>query len=176
MNGAQARSFPPLAAGHAHTLILGSMPGRESLRRQQYYAHPRNAFWPIVSAVLELPLQSDYATRAAAFVARGFALWDVLESCEREGSLDASIDPASMVPNDFAAFFARHPKIDRVFFNGSAAETVFLRRVLPALPKDGAILPMRRLPSTSPAHAGMRFEAKLEAWRAILPDLRRRSD
>ena len=165
-----ARSFPPLAGKAAHTLILGSMPGRESLRQQQYYAHPRNAFWPIVSRLLALPEGVGYAQRTKAFTARGFVLWDVLESCERPGSLDASIEPGSIVPNDFAAFFAHRKRIERVFFNGSTAQAMFLRHVLPNLPERFATLPMQRLPSTSPAHAGLRFDAKLAAWRAILPE------
>ena len=168
MSGAMARSFPPLAGSAAHTLILGSMPGRESLRKQQYYAHPRNAFWPIVTELLALPEDVDYARRAKAFTAHGLALWDVLESCERPGSLDSAIQPDSIVVNDFPGFFARHPRIRRVFFNGSAAQQLFMRHVHPQLPAPFAALPLQRLPSTSPAHAGMRLPAKLEAWRVIV--------
>lgn len=169
MSSATARSFPPLAGSDAHTLILGSMPGRESLRQQQYYAHPRNAFWPIISELLALPAGADYASRAKAFTARGLALWDVLESCERPGSLDAAIQPDSIVVNDFPGFFARHPRILRIFFNGSAAQQLFMRHVQPPqLPAPFAAVPLQRLPSTSPAHAGMRLSAKLEAWRVIV--------
>ena len=164
-----ARSFPPIATAEAHTLILGSMPGRDSLRATQYYAHPRNAFWPIVTTLLGSATTLDYAARIELLRSHGFALWDVLASCTRPGSLDTAIDPASIVPNNFAAFFAQHPHIDRVFFNGAAAATLYRRHVLPTLDASSSAIASARLPSTSPAHAGRSFAAKLDAWRAILP-------
>lgn len=163
-----ARSFAPISAPHAHTLILGSMPGRDSLRAVRYYAHARNAFWPIVLALLDAPPDIDYAARTALLRERGFALWDVLAECVRPGSLDTAIDPASMVQNDFNGFLAQHPRIDRVFLNGGTADALFRRHVLPNLQRDRA-LALTRLPSTSPAHAGMPLAVKREAWRAILP-------
>lgn len=164
-----ARSFPPIAAAQAHTLILGSMPGRDSLRATQYYAHPRNAFWPIVTTLLDAAATLDYAARVALLRSNGFALWDVLASCTRRGSLDTAIDPASIVPNDFAAFFKRHRHIDRVFFNGATAATLYRRHVLPTLDPASHTITCERLPSTSPAHAGRSFATKLDAWRTILP-------
>lgn len=148
-------------------MILGSMPSRESLARQQYYAHPRNAFWPIVTKLLHIEAP-EYRQRAKQLAQRGMALWDVLKACFREGSLDSSIDENSIVTNDFEGFFAAHPGIDQLFFNGAKAESVYLRHVKPDLPPPWSELPATRLPSTSPAHAGMPFEQKMQAWTAIL--------
>lgn len=156
--------FPPISQPHAHTLILGSMPGAASLAARQYYAHPRNGFWPIVCAVLGLDAALPYAERARLFAERGYALWDVLGACRREGSLDADIEPESMEVNDFAAFFAAHPGIGRVFLNGTAAATLFGRHVAPGL--DERIVWLR-LPSTSPANASCSYAKKLAAWQEI---------
>jgi TDG/mug DNA glycosylase family protein len=161
------RSFPPISRPDAETLILGSMPGRESLARQQYYAHPRNAFWPIMSAILELP-ECGYTERSRLLQDNRIAVWDVLMACVREGSLDANIEPGSIVANDFASFYARHPAIARVFFNGAKAESVYRRHVLPGLAGIAADLSLARLPSTSPAHAAMSLAQKKRAWSIIL--------
>ena len=161
------QGFPPICRADAHTLILGSMPSRESLRRQRYYAHPRNAFWPIMTALFGLDAV-DYAERASELSRCGVAVWDVLQACIREGSLDSDIDDQSIVINDFAAFFGQHPRIRRVFFNGAKAEEVYRRHVLPELAEPARSLALRRLPSTSPANAGMSLEQKREAWSIIL--------
>lgn len=164
MPRALARSFAPLARPDARVLILGSMPGAESLRRRQYYAHPHNRFWPIMGALFDAGPELPYAERVARLLSRGVAVWDVLKRCERAGSLDGSIVPASEVPNDFARFLRAHPRIRAIFFNGAKAEQVFQRRVAPSLP---ALPPRSRLPSTSPAHAGLPAAAKLAAWRQV---------
>ena len=162
----QIFSFPPISRPDAQVLILGSMPGAMSLRLQQYYGHPQNAFWRIVGEILGFDATLGYAQRTAALVERKVALWDVLEACVREGSLDSAIESASIVPNDFASFFPRHPGIRRVCFNGATAESVYRRKVLPALVMNHSIAYVR-LPSSSPAHAGMPFAAKVQAWRLI---------
>jgi hypoxanthine-DNA glycosylase len=156
--------FPPVANADATVLILGSMPGKESLRQNQYYAHPQNAFWKIMGELIGAHPGLPYAQRLAILKSSGIALWDVLASCEREGSLDADI--RAEAANDFTAFFARHPHISKVCFNGSKAEQSFRKFVLnkQALPQ----LELQRLPSTSPAHAGMRYANKLQAWRTAL--------
>lgn len=161
------RSFPPVSAPDARLLILGSMPGRASLAAEEYYAHPRNAFWRIMEEILALPAAMPYEERLSALKDRRVALWDVLASCVRPGSLDSDIEAPSIIPNDFPSFFSRHPWISTVFFNGSMAEQSWKRHVLPALPP--ALRPQRsiRLPSTSPAHAGRTLREKIEAWRIV---------
>lgn len=162
------QAFAPLVSADAHTLILGSMPGEASLAANQYYAHPRNLFWPLVAEVLGIPAALPYAERTQRLCAQGFALWDVLAACRRAGSLDTSIDPASIEINDFASFLARHSRIGRIFFNGTAAERMFRKRVLQTLPAHGAMR-MFRLPSTSPANASIPYPSKLDAWKALRP-------
>lgn len=160
----RVRSFKPIEDGRAEILILGSMPGRASLAARQYYAHPQNAFWRIAAELLKFDRASPYARRVQALKAARIALWDVLQSCTREGSLDARIQNG--IANDFNRFFRTHRRIRRVFFNGAKAEATFKRYVLSTL--GGASLSYRRLPSTSPAHASMSPARKLRAWRAIL--------
>lgn len=167
---ARVHGFPPIAEPGARVLILGSMPSVESLARQQYYAHPRNAFWPIVTSLLGIET-AEYEERCREVAERGVAIWDVLRDCVRPGSLDSAIDEKTAAVNDFGVFFADHPNIARVFFNGAKAESLFSGRVLPELDGRAAAIPRVRLPSTSPAHAGMRFEQKKAAWRAILEGL-----
>ena len=165
----QVRSFPPVADRASRVLILGSMPGVASLRAGQYYAHPRNAFWRIMGELVGVDPSAAYEARLAGLLARGIALWDVLASCAREGSLDSEIDEASIVPNPFAGFLRAHPGIRTVCFNGAKAEASFRRHVLPDLARERARLAFHRLPSTSPANAAIPYPKKLEAWRAACP-------
>jgi hypoxanthine-DNA glycosylase len=166
VGGGVVRSFPPIADAGARVLILGSMPGLASLAAGRYYAHGRNAFWPLMGTLLDFAADAPYAARTTALRAAGIALWDVLHACVRKGSLDARIERASEVANDLPGFLVAHPGIVRICFNGAAAEACFRRHVLPRL---GAAAPdLVRLPSTSPAHAGASFERKLAAWRAAL--------
>ena len=124
----QARCFPPIASPDARILILGSMPGQASLAAGQYYAHPRNAFWPIMGALFGAGPELPYAQRLERLASAGIALRDVIGRCERAGSLDSAIAPASIEANDFAGLFAACPGIDHVFFNGTAAATLFRRQ------------------------------------------------
>ena len=144
------------------------MPGAISLRQGRYYAHPRNAFWPIAAEILGFDPALDYALRLERLTQAGVALWDVLQGCEREGSLDADIRNA--VPNDFAGFLRAHPRLRRVCLNGGKAASLFRRQVLPSLPAALADpLVCLDLPSTSPAHAAISYEQKLAAWRSGEP-------
>ena len=154
---ALVNSFPPVAGNLATRLVLGSIPGRASLDAQQYYAHPRNAFWPIMGAILNFSPQLPYAERCRELTRSGVALWDVLGECQRPGSLDAAVMTDSIVPNDFAQFFEEHKRISVVYCNGALAEKTYLRRVKPLLAEPCVALPVIRLPSTSPAHAALRF-------------------
>jgi TDG/mug DNA glycosylase family protein len=156
-------SFRPIAAKDARILVLGSMPGAESLAQGRYYAHRHNSFWPIMAALFDFDPAAPYAARVRALRARRVAVWDVLQSCVREGSLDTSIE--AEVPNDFAAFFGAHRAITHVFFNGAKAEACYRRHVGP---EAGGPRRTTRLPSTSPAHAALSMARKLIAWRAIL--------
>jgi double-stranded uracil-DNA glycosylase len=159
-------SFPASASEHARVLILGSMPGAASLAANRYYAHPRNQFWPILSALLQCDLVArDYPQRLRTLNRCGIALWDVLQTCRRPGSLDADIAADSIRANDFTGFFRRHGNIHHVFCNGAAAERFYKQHVQPrqVLPP----LRYQRLPSTSPAHAALDFAGKLAAWRAM---------
>lgn len=164
-------SFPPIARADAQILILGSMPGVASLTAGQYYAHPRNVFWRIMGELVGAGPELEYAARVERVMARRIAVWDVLKSCVRGGSLDSSIEADSILPNDFAGFFARHPGIARVYFNGGTAERLFRRYVMAELGDRAGVIQFVRLPSTSPAHAGRTFAQKLVAWRVILGEM-----
>ena len=168
------RSFAPLSSPRSKLLILGSMPGAESLRQSRYYANPRNVFWRLMAELAGIDTQLDYDCRCRRLVAAGIALWDVLKSCERPGSLDSAIDRRSAEVNDFAGFFERHRQIDAVMCNGAASFDLFCRRVLPQLAPDvrQRLYPVR-LPSTSPAHATLSFAAKRDRWREALEPLLR---
>lgn len=163
---AAIQSFPPIADENARSLILGSIPGKASLEAGEYYAHPRNQFWPIMTELLQCGPWSDYSAKVRALRHANIALWDVMQSCYRPGSLDAAIDKDSIVANDFNRFFKTHPHIQQVFFNGTAAEQAFQRLVLPSLTNQRLIL--QKLPSTSPAHAAMSYSQKLACWRQII--------
>jgi len=168
----QIQSFPPIENPAATTLILGSMPGKESLRAGQYYAHRRNAFWPIMGELLGAAPTLPYDARIQILKSAGIALWDVLASCTRHSSMDADIEADSICANDFASFFQKHPRITQVFFNGSMAEQCFHKHVQPVLKPllENRPLHCQRLPSTSPANASMTYERKLGTWKVILED------
>ena len=162
--------LPPIAGAGIHTLILGSLPSQASVREQRYYAHPRNAFWPIMGRLLNAGPDLDYPERCSRLTAAGIGVWDVLRASVRPGSLDANIDEATAEPNDFRRFFQNHGGVVRVFFNGRAAEKLFERKVLGQRPelRDGR--EFVGLPSTSPAHAAVGFETKLSRWAAVIAE------
>jgi hypoxanthine-DNA glycosylase len=145
-------------------LILGSMPGIASLQAGRYYAHPRNAFWPVLESIWGIPAAAGYAQRVHAVKQAGIAIWDVLASCTRRSSLDSDIDPASIAINNFAGFFRTHAQIRVIAFNGGTAAQLFRRHVLPGLDAPLQDLPMLQLPSTSPANARLTLEDKRRAW------------
>jgi hypoxanthine-DNA glycosylase len=153
--------LPPIIDDGAKALILGNMPSVMSLGAQQYYANPRNAFWRITGEIFGFDGSEPYDARTAVLTAHGVAVWDVLRSCRRVGSLDSAVEPESMVANDFGQLFERHSHIARVFFNGAAAQKNFNRLV-----RVAPDLRYQRLPSTSPAQT-MRYADKLAAWRVI---------
>ena len=154
------RSFPPIVDARARILVLGTLPGEESLRRREYYAHPRNLFWPIVFGLFSATPAMDYAERLAFVMAHRIALWDVCELGEREASADATIRRER--PNAIDRLLDTHPLIRAVAFNGSGARRLYDRHF--ARRADLAYL---ALPSTSPAHARLDYEAKLARWTTL---------
>ncbi len=143
------------------------MPGKASLAANQYYAHPRNGFWPIISSILGVPSDAPYEKRCRALITQRVALWDVLKTCTRTGSLDSDIVESSIVPNDFETFLSGHPAIATIFFNGAKAEQTYKRHVLPKLPERFARIRLVRLPSTSPANASIPLAVKLQRWKEV---------
>lgn len=154
-------AFPPVAREDARILILGSMPSAASLAQGFYYGHPRNAFWRILADVFGCPPPDTVADKTALLLAHRLALWDVLHSCVREGSLDSAI--RDMEINDFHSLFERCPGIERVLLNGGTARRVFLKYGAPFL----AGRTWLALPSTSPAYT-LSYERKLAQWRQAL--------
>lgn len=156
------RGFAPAVTPHTRVLILGSLPGVASVQAAQYYAHPRNAFWPIMGTLTGEPLPSlPYDARLARLKAHGIGLWDVLASAQRSGSLDAAIKSPEAA--DLVGLVKNLPNLKAVGFNGALSAKTG-RRILSGL----AHLQLIDLPSTSPAHA-ISLSAKTEKW-AIIRD------
>ncbi|MGV0739987.1 DNA-deoxyinosine glycosylase [Mycobacterium syngnathidarum] len=151
----------PIVGASPRVLILGNMPSVMSLNSGQYYGNPRNAFWRVMGSLFGFSADAPYPERVTTLRTHRLAVWDVLRSCRRVGSLDSAVERDSMVPNDFEVFFAEHPTLQRLVFNGAAAETNYRRLVGPPP------VPWVRAPSTSPAQT-MRYEDKLGAWRVAL--------
>jgi len=164
-----SQSFAPLVKTGAHTLVLGTMPGQKSLECQQYYAHPRNALWPILCAIAThspptytVFQQLSYEQRCTLVTKAGFALWDVLHSCVRPGSLDSNIDRQSEQANDIAGLIKLYPSIKRIVCNGRTSQALFKRHIISTLSSHA--IDITSLPSTSPAMATLNLQAKFEQW------------
>jgi len=162
-----SHGFKPVAAADSRVLILGTLPGPASLEKRQYYAQSRNAFWPIMGELFGAAPELAYRERLQKLRQNGVALWDVCHSAYREGALDASIDQQSIVPNDLARFLRSHAAIRLICFNGQTAGKLYRKLVLPGLPATLRDIRCATLPSTSPAHAAMRFEQKLALWQVV---------
>ena len=156
------QSFPFSADSRSEVLILGSMPGVESLREQQYYAHPRNLFWDFMSELFGAGRNLTYEQRLQLLRDHKIALWDVTLRCRRPGSLDANI--SEVEANDFSALFKTAPRIHTIFFNGRKAEELFRKLVLSHI--DPSIKTIT-LPSTSPANASISINAKKAMWEQV---------
>lgn len=159
--------FPAISQLDATVLILGSMPSRQSLSEQQYYAHPRNSFWWVMGKMLGFDPDLEYHRRGQALIRSKIALWDVLFDCQRTGSLDSAIVRTSEQANDFADFFQTHNSLRLVAFNGGAAKTIFERHH-PHISRLHEHIKFTQLPSTSPAHAAMNRDQKLTIWKSEL--------
>jgi TDG/mug DNA glycosylase family protein len=167
----EVTGFPAVAGDGARVLILGSMPGVASLEKNQYYALPQNAFWRIMGELFGAGIDLPYADRLQTLVSHRIVLWDVLETCQRPGSLDSSIKLATARPNDFQCLFREHATIRWVFFNGQKAADIFSKKVLPTLGPEFGEKVYQTLPSTSPAHASMTYAQKLKIWSTIARSL-----
>ena len=159
-----AEGFPPIAGSDARILILGSLPGQRSIAEQQYYAHPQNVFWPIMRELFGI--EGSYADRCEQLVGNRLALWDVLRSSLRPGSMDANIRLDGARANDFESFLSAHTDIRLIAFNGRKAEALFAKFV--TIKRMGDSIQRVGLPSTSPAYAAMSFAHKKTAWRKAL--------
>ena len=167
-----AEGFPAVEPRRARVLILGTLPSAESIRQGQYYAHPRNAFWPIMGELFGAGRELPYERRLRKLAARGVMLWDVLRAAHRPGSLDSAIHPRQREANAIPELLARHPELEAIVFNGAPAEALFRRHVAKQCGARLAGLKLARLPSTSPAHASRTYAQKLAAWRAALVPFR----
>jgi TDG/mug DNA glycosylase family protein len=159
--------FAPVLPTQAYVLVLGTLPSAASIARQEYYGHPRNAFWPIMGSLLGFDAALPYAERLGYLRRSGVALWDVCHSAQRDGSLDTAIQAQGLVANDIAGLLDAQPRIRAVFLNGAAAAKLFRRWVAPALASRYDSLPQWVMPSTSPAHAGRTLRQKTREWSKI---------
>ncbi|MEZ0128992.1 DNA-deoxyinosine glycosylase [Flavobacterium sp. LBUM151] len=153
-------SFAPITSQDANVLILGTMPGTKSLQLNQYYGHKQNNFWKFMFEILNEEFSNDYEKRKELLQKNKIALWDVLQFCDRVGSLDSAIK--NEIANDFESFLETHPNIKTILFNGQKAAAFFKKYV--HLKKEYQLI---TLPSSSPANASQSFQSKLEDWTVI---------
>lgn len=169
MSASIVSSFPPQVGVDCRVLILGTMPGVRSLAASQFYAHPRNLFWPFMGALYGATPEQSYTARIAHLHRAGIGLWDVLEHCERKGSLDSDIRAGSAVPNDIPSLLKTHTTIRVIALNGKEASKIFARRIAPRIEAARFTqLTILALPSTSPANASIPRASKLERWSELL--------
>lgn len=168
MNAVRVYSFPVIAGDNARILILGSMPGVASLDASRYYAHPRNQFWSIIGDITGISPSLPYEQRLSMLRQQRLALWDVLHSCVRPGSLDAAIEHRSAEPNDLSGLLQRMAGIRRICCNGGTAHTALIRHFGRLLAQQFPQIEVRPLPSTSPANASWTYARKLSAWTSAI--------
>ena len=159
--------FEPVLPARPKVLVLGSMPGGASLDAQQYYAHPRNAFWPVMQALFHIDTQLPYVQRVEQLKQSGIALWDVVHQCRRRGSLDTAIEPDSVVVNDIAELLRRNATIRGVFCNGGGAWQLLHRHFMRPIRASPINVPVYRMPSTSPANARLSLQQKCAEWQLL---------
>ncbi|WP_276381365.1 DNA-deoxyinosine glycosylase [Flavobacterium sp. H4147] len=153
-------SFSPISSPNSNILILGTMPGTKSLELNQYYGHSQNNFWKFLFTIFNEDFSTDYEIRKKLLLKNNVALWDVLQYCDRVGSLDSAIK--NEIANDFETFLKNHPNIKTILFNGQKAAAFFKKYV--HLQKEYNLI---TLPSTSPANASKTYQSKLEEWKII---------
>ncbi|MFT5504459.1 MAG: TDG/mug DNA glycosylase family protein [Gammaproteobacteria bacterium] len=160
------QSFEPVVGTNPRILILGSMPGVASLKAVQYYAHPRNLFWVIMEDLFDIDHKQPYVERIALIKMHPVVLWDSLSQCERPGSLDSNINRQTAEPNNIGKLLIENPSITVITFNGAASKNYFDKLVKPQLNIERPIEYLA-MPSTSPANASIKLDAKLAAWRRL---------
>lgn len=166
VDSTRVRSIEPIIGQNPRIIILGSMPGIISIKAAQYYANPRNLFWNVLADLFGIDIDVSYESRVEQMRALPIILWDTLKACHREGSLDSKILNTDIEANDITALLKQFPTVQAIAFNGGASAKYFDRLVKPQLPKDLDI-ELFKMPSTSPANAGMTREHKLELWRKL---------
>ncbi len=159
--------FDPIAVANARVLILGSLPSQQSLQKREYYANPQNAFWRVMGELFDAGPDISYPNRAEKLRRCGIAVWDVLQSSVRRGSMDAAIDLTSATANDFQSFFDEHPMLELICFNGKKAAELYERLVTAQGIISIGNIAFRTMPSTSPAYASMKFDEKVRHWSVI---------
>jgi hypoxanthine-DNA glycosylase len=155
------KSFEPISDENTVILILGSMPGDKSLELGQYYGHPRNRFWEIISKLTNNDLLSDYKVKKEILLKSKIGLWDVVNNASRNGSLDSAIE--NEIPNNIDKFISEHRNLKTICFNGKKAESLYDKYFI-RKPEIKYI----SLPSTSPANAGMNFDRLFQKWKQII--------
>lgn len=163
----QCAGFPAQVTAQCRVLVLGSMPGVASLQAAQYYAHPRNRFWPVMAALAGIDATLPYAARMQALNAAGVGVWDVIGQCARRGSLDASIVRGTEVPNALPALIDGLPALQAIACNGGTAHRAFERFIVPQLSAPARAVPVWSLPSTSPANAAWPLPRLVHAWQPL---------
>ncbi|ATP42107.1 DNA-deoxyinosine glycosylase [Solibacillus sp. R5-41] len=160
--------LPPIVNQQTKILIVGSMPSQQSLEKQQYYGNPRNHFWPIIGEILKVVIPKDYDQRIQLLCKHHIGLWDSIQSCERKGSLDATIK--NEIPNNFELLFSQYPQIELILFNGGKSFDVYRKRVGLATLNGRAY---EKMPSTSPIPGKniKTFEQKIMIWKSMEPYL-----
>jgi len=159
--------FAPVLPNAPKVLVLGSMPGSASLVAQQYYAHPRNAFWPVMQALFQIDLHLPYEERIEKLKTEQIALWDVVHQCRRNGSLDTAIEADSVIVNDIAGLLRHNIGIVAVFCNGGGAWQLLQRYVVRSASESHVRVPVYKMPSTSPANARMSVQQKFLEWQLL---------
>ena len=152
-------SFPPIISNDAKIFILGSVPGVKSLEMQEYYAHPQNKFWKIIFELFNENFSEDYLEKIKILKKNKIAVWDVIDSCERVGSLDTTIKNEES--NDILQLLKKYQNIKTIFCNGGKSY-----QNLQKIVGKNFEIPIYLLPSTSPLHT-ISFEKKLESWKII---------
>jgi len=158
-------SFLPVVDKNTRILVLGSLPGEESLRQGQYYANPRNSFWKIIFRIFGQSIPDSYHEKLSFLKSKGIGLWDVILTAERDGSLDSKI--RNEIPNEFSTLLKQYIDIRVLIFNGRKAEKAFKRLIVGKQDLPDRLL-FKYFPSTSPANSKISFEAKASYWNELM--------